>query len=313
MIFQFREGVTQVSFDEIGRILDDLDITASDVVSIAGNPYNSMEFEILLKEEKVIDLATLSRQLDENTAPVTVNKMGKMEEVLIIRNLPLTLKQSLVRNWIKDAVSPFVDKVHDITPLKHTKRQLGVIGDEALKFFEGKFDGNWRVSVTPKGTAEVPSFVAVGPENLQGTVKYSKRVQPVNELCWSCYAPGHKRSDKDVEGQFVCSGPKEWSEYVKEFQENAANISGKPAEDLFAFSDTGPIIARYEADIANYLDTIEKANKEKELREEVLKQAQDGVNEAIQKNNDQWQKIVRDQEKLNEEWEAKMDQTHAFY
>ena len=147
LIFQFREGVTQVSFDEIGRILDDLDITASDVVSIAGNPYNSMEFEILLKEEKVIDLATLSRQLDENTAPVTVNKMGKMEEVLIIRNLPLTLKQSLVRNWIKDAVSPFVDKVHDIIPLKHTKRQLGNIGDEALKFFEGKFDGNWRVSV----------------------------------------------------------------------------------------------------------------------------------------------------------------------
>ena len=96
------------------------------------------------------------------------------------------------------------------------------------------------------------------------------------------------------------------------------NISGKPAEDLFAFSDTGPIIARYEADIANYLDTIEKANKEKELREEVLKQAQEGLNEAIQKNNDEWQKIVKGQEKqrlaqekdfkeLNEEWQAKLE------
>ena len=318
LIFQFREGVTQVSFDEIGGILDKLDITAADVVSIAGNPYNLNEFEILLKEEKAIDIATLSRKLDENTAPVTVNKMGKMEEVLIIRNLPLTLKQDLVRTWIKDAVGPFVDQVHDITPLKHSKRQLGPMGEDALKFFEGKFDGNWRVSVTPKGTAEVPSFVAVGPQNLQGTVKYSKRVQPINELCWSCYAPGHKRSDKDGEGHFLCSGPKEWSEYVKEFQENAVNISGKPAEDLFPFSDTGPIIAQYEAKVAKYLDTIEKANREKEVREEALKQAQEGFDEAIQKNNDEWQKIVKGQEKqrlaqekdfkeLNEEWQAKLE------
>ena len=297
LIFQFREGVTQVNFDEIGGILDKLDITASDGVSIAGNPYNSNEFEILLKEEKAIDIATLGRKLDENSAPVTVNKMGKMEEVLIIRNLPLTQKRSLVTNWIKDAVSPFVDKVHDITPLKHTKRQLGHIGDEALKFFEGKFDGNWRVSVTPKGTAEVPSFVAVGPENLQGTVKYSKRVQPVNELCWSCYTPGHKRSDKNDKGDFVCSGPKEWKEYVKEFQENAVNISGKPSEDLFSFSDTGPIIAQLEAELASQLDNIEKANKEKEIREEALKQAQEGLNEALEQNNDKWQAIVKDQEK----------------
>ena len=297
LIFQFREGITQVNFDEIGGILDKLDITASDVVSIAGNPYNSNEFEILLKEEKAIDIATLGRKLDENSAPVTVNKMGKMEEVLIIRNLPLTQKRSLVTNWIKDAVSPFVDKVHDITPLKHTKRQLGHIGDEALKFFEGKFDGNWRVSVTPKGTAEVPSFVAVGPENLQGTVKYSKRVQPVNELCWSCYTPGHKRSDKNDKGDFVCSGPKEWKEYVKEFQENAVNISGKPSEDLFSFSDTGPIIAQLEAELASQLDNIEKANKEKEIREEALKQAQEGLNEALEQNNDKWQAIVKDQEK----------------
>ena len=297
LIFQFREGITQVNFDEIGGILDKLDITASDGVSIAGNPYNSNEFEILLKEEKAIDIATLGRKLDENSAPVTVNKMGKMEEVLIIRNLPLTQKRSLVTNWIKDAVSPFVDKVHDITPLKHTKRQLGHIGDEALKFFEGKFDGNWRVSVTPKGTAEVPSFVAVGPENLQGTVKYSKRVQPVNELCWSCYTPGHKRSDKNDKGDFVCSGPKEWKEYVKEFQENAVNISGKPSEDLFSFSDTGPIIAQLEAELASQLDNIEKANKEKEIREEALKQAQEGLNEALEQNNDKWQAIVKDQEK----------------
>ena len=290
LIFQIREGVGHVPFNDIGKMLDNLEITAADVVSIAGNPYNPNEFEILLKEEKNVNIATLNMKLDDIGAPVTVNKMGKMEEIFIIRNLPLTLNESLVRKWIKEAVSPFVEKVHDITPLKHTKRQLGDVGEVALKFFEGKFDGNWRVSVSPKGTAEVPSFVAVGPENLQGTVKYSKRVQPINELCWSCYVPGHKRSDKDGEGRMVCSGPKDWKEYVKEFQDNAVNVSGKPTEELFSFNDTGPIIAKYEAEIADYVDRLEKENEEKQNREAALKK----VKEALEDNNEKWEKIVKE-------------------
>ena len=56
----------------------------------------------------------------------------------------------------------------------------------------------------------------------------------------------------------VCSGPKDWKEYVKEFQDNAVNISGKPTEELFSFNDTGPIIAKYEAEIADYVDKLEK-------------------------------------------------------
>ena len=123
-----------------------------------------------------------------------------------------------------------------------------------------------------------------------GTVKYSKRVQPVSELCWSCYVPGHKRSDKDDQGRFVCSGPKEWKEYVKEFQNNAVNISGKPTEELFSFNDTGPIIAKYEAEIAEYVDKLEKENEEKQNREAALKE----VKEALEENNEKWEKIVKE-------------------
>ena len=303
LIFQFREGVSSVSFDEIGKVLDDLELSATDVVSIAGNPYNSNEIEILLKDESNIEISTLSKKLDDIGAPVTVNKMGKLEEVLIIRNLPLTLNQNMVKKWILESISPFVEEVHDIIPLKHSKRQLTNVGDRASKFFEGKYDGNWRVSVTPKGSAEVPSFAAFGPENLQGTVKYSKRVQSVNELCWSCYSPGHKRSDKDVDGKFLCSGPKEWRVYVKEFQEKAVAISGKSAEDLFEFSAEGPIVARLEKELSDTVEKFERANKEKEDRESALKQAQEEVKEALDARDKHWQSIVNRAVKKNEEQE----------
>ena len=303
LIFQFREGVSSVSFDEIGKVLDDLELSATDVVSIAGNPYNSNEIEILLKDESNIEISTLSKKLDDIGAPVTVNKMGKLEEVLIIRNLPLTLNQNMVKKWILEAISPFVEEVHDIIPLKHSKRQLTNVGDRAAKFFEGKYDGNWRVSVTPKGSAEVPSFAAFGPENLQGTVKYSKRVQSVNELCWSCYSPGHKRSDKDVDGKFLCSGPKEWRVYVKEFQEKAVAISGKSAEDLFEFSAEGPIVARLEKELTDIGERLERANREKEDRESALKQAQEEVKEAVDARDKHWQSIVSRAVKKNEEQE----------
>ena len=297
LIFQLKEGVGSVSFDEIGNMLDELKLTAADVVSIAGNPYNSSEIEVLLKDETTVEIATFSKKLDDIGAPVTVNRMGKLEEVLIIRNLPLTLNQDMVKKWISEAVSPFVEEIHDIIPLKHSRRQLANVGERASKFFEGKYDGNWRVSVTPKGSAEVPSFAAFGPDNLQGTVKYSKRVQSVNELCWSCYSPGHKRSDQDDDGKYICSGPKEWNNYVQEFQAKAVDISGKSAEDLFEFKAGGPIVDRLEKQISDIAEQCLKLNKEKEDNERALAEAQEKVQEAVKERDEHWQNIVSNAKK----------------
>ena len=297
LIFQLKEGEDRCSYDAIGEILDNLGLTAADVVSIADNPYNDREMEVLLKDETELEIAEWSRKLDDLDAPVTVNKMGKLEEVFIIRNLPLTLDQTTVKKWIEEAVAPFVQEVHDITPLKHSRKKINEVGAKASKFFEGKFDGNWRVAVTPKGAAEVPSFVAFGPQNLQGAVKYSKRGQPVNELCWSCYAPGHKRSDKDQDGKFICPGPKDWMTYVLDFQEKAAEISGKSAEELFSFTDGGPLHRRMERQLDEIAERLEKANKEKEVKEKALKEAQEAVKLQIEENNKEWQKVISDREK----------------
>ena len=84
LIFQLREGEDRCSYDDIGEILDKLGLTASDVVSIADNPYNDREIEVLLKDETELEIAEWSRKLDALDAPVTVNKMGKLEEVLLL-------------------------------------------------------------------------------------------------------------------------------------------------------------------------------------------------------------------------------------
>ena len=305
LIFQLREGEDRCSYDAIGEVLDNLGLTASDVVSIAENPYNEREIEVLMKEETEFEIAELSRKLDAMEAPVTVNKMGKLEEVFIIRNLPLTLDQTTVRNWIKDAVAPFVEQIHDITPLKHSRKKINEVGAKASKFFEGKYDGNWRVAVTPKGAAEVPSFAVFGPQNLQGAVKYSKRGQPVNELCWSCYAPGHKRSDKNQEGKFICPGPKEWMTYVIDFQEKAAEISGKSAEELYSFTDGGLLHRRMERQLVELADSLEKEKNEKDAKERALKETQEAVKLQIEENNEKWRKVISEREKeFNESLES---------
>ena len=118
-----------------------------------------------MKDEIEFEIAEWGRKLDALDASVTVDKMEKLEEVFIIRNLLLTLDQTTVKKWIEEAITPFVEEIHDITPLKHSRRKLNEVGNKTLKFFAGKFDRNWRV----------PSFAVFGSQNLPGVVKYSKR------------------------------------------------------------------------------------------------------------------------------------------
>ena len=106
LIFQLKEGEERCSYDAIGEILDNLGLTASDVVSIAENPYNEREIEVLMKDEIELEISEWSKKLDAIDAPVTVNKVGKLEEVFIIRNLPLTLNQTTVKKMDRGGCCP---------------------------------------------------------------------------------------------------------------------------------------------------------------------------------------------------------------
>ena len=280
MIFNIRAGEELCSYEQLGSILIDLGIKPEEVTSINGNPYNQREIEVLLVENVEVDVANWSKKLDEKGLPLTVNKIGMLEEVFIIRNLPLTLNIEQMKSWISEAVKPFVSEVNGVIPLKYSVNRIKALPEQNRKYFEGKYDGSWRVSVSPKGAAEVPSFIAVGPEDMQGTIRYIKRGPPVEELCWSCYGTGHKKFDK-TGGSLVCPGPKDWTEYVNEFKTHASNISGKRAEELFGFHESSAQVVQYERQL-----TI--AAKELEETEFKLREAREKAAEEIGNAKEEW-------------------------
>ena len=96
---------------------------------------------------------------------------------------------------------------------------------------------------------------------MQGTVRYIKRGQPVDELCWSCYGKGHKKIDKEGD-LLVCPGPKDWMEYVKDFKSHASNISGKTPEELFGFHESSVRVVQYERKLEAAVKELEETHKE---------------------------------------------------
>ena len=85
--------------------------------------------------------------------------------------------------------------------------------------------------------------------------------------------------------------------YVVDFQEKAAEISGKSAEELFSFTDRGPLHRRMERELAEMADSMEKAKKENDVKEKALKEAQEAVKLKIEENNKEWRKVISDREK----------------
>ena len=303
MVFHIKEGEDQISSDVLGKTLDDLGLKPEQVISINGNPFNDKEIEVLMSDDVSFDVAAWNKKLEETEATLTVNKLGKLEEVLIVRNLPLTLDIEAMKEWIKEAIGPFVSRINDVIPLKIPQNKLREMNDTAKKFFEGKYDGSWRVSVTPKGHAEVPNFAVFGPENLQGVVRYTKRGNPVSDLCWSCYNPGHKKNDKHENGNFVCPGPKEWNEYVKEFRNSASIISGKTEADLFHFNVESPEVLRLEKELADIAEKLEQVSKEKDL--EILQVKKVADEDRAHQEKKKKEEIDKLQEVYFLEWQNK--------
>ena len=85
------------------------------------------------------------------------------------------------------------------------------------------------------------------------------------------------------------------------FSGQSSRNFGKPAEDLFSFTDGGPLQRRMERELGEIADQLEKANKEKDAKEEALKEAREAIKQQIEDTNAEWQKVMLDQEKEFEE------------
>merc|ERR1711954_525792 len=71
-----------------------------------------------------------------------------IEEVVIIRGLPLTDDIERMEEKIKEAIQPFVKEVKRMEACKHREGNRNMTGVE--EFFKDKYNGMWRVVVETK-------------------------------------------------------------------------------------------------------------------------------------------------------------------
>ena len=181
--------------------------TADQVLAIKLNDFRSNQAEVLFRNEVQIDTQVLEEKLRREGLEVIVSNFQHVEEYIMIYGLPLTCDTEVMKMKIVESIKPFVKKVLNVTPGIHK----GASQDD---FFDGHFDGNWSIKVTPKEGTQVPNFIVVGEQaQVMGKAVYTKKVGNKEEMCENCYSTDHFKNS------FECPGPREWEEYCQEFKE----------------------------------------------------------------------------------------------
>ena len=92
----------------------------------------------------------LEEKIKKHDFDVNISKFDKIEEFLTIYGLPLSSNMDYVKEQISDSVKAFVKEVIEVIPLKHGNEN----GDD---FFNGKYNGIWRVKVSPRLERQIPN------------------------------------------------------------------------------------------------------------------------------------------------------------
>jgi hypothetical protein len=141
---------------------------------------------------------------------------------MLIYGLPFTDDIGRMREEVKDSVGAFVGRIVDCNPCYYHPK------DPNGEFFAGKLNGAWRVKVVPKKDLEVPNFIVVGREKVQGKVVYSNKSTLRTQQCSNCYGEDH------LMNEVSCKGVKKWGEYCKEFERRwkmAMEVTDETVED----------------------------------------------------------------------------------
>ena len=160
-----------------------------------------------------MDLVSFNRILTEKNYRFEVLKIGMRSEAVVVRKLQLTAKPLEVAEQIKEAVSPYVERVLDVFPLKwrYPREQEG---NKEYNAYHGKFDGNYQVTLIPKDNLFIPGCIPVGSDKVLGEVRYPNG-EVKNLLCSNCFEPGHLRGDAE------CTGGRSWMDYVAKFNKES--------------------------------------------------------------------------------------------
>ena len=202
-------GANNLTMEEVNRALRVSGFRPSDVGGVKLNDFRTNQAEIMLANENEFDLdidLMESKMKDANIHAI-VSVFDALEEVLILYGLPLTSDIDGMKSMIVETISPFVKKVGNVFPCKY--------GATAGEFFEGKYNGQWKVKVNPRADRQVPNFIVIGPTiRVMVKAKYVRNEFERKQMCSDCFSTEHFRLHAD------CQGPRNWEEYCKEFSDH---------------------------------------------------------------------------------------------
>ena len=267
--------------DEINKLLRIGGFTPDQPVTIKLNDFRPNQVEVLFKPGVQFDSSVVEEKLRRGGIDVIVSKFDHIEDFLMIYGLPPTVDIEVMKLKISEAVSPFVKKVLDVIPCVHK----GVRKDD---FFDGKYDGNWRLKVVPKEKVQVPNFIVIGNESqVMGKAVYTKKIGEKEEMCADCFRTGHYKKD--------CPGARKWMEYCQEFKNLWEELTLDDCQDDDSEAPPGEESSRLHVLNKNLLKDMEKVENEKDEALNRLNQ-QTNLRERIEELEENVKELDRDKE-----------------
>ena len=272
----------------------------TDVESLKLNEYRTNQAEVLFKEGVILDIEELEKKIKERGLPVGIGDFSEKEEVMMIYGLPLSNDIENLKKAIEDSIYPFVEKVKEVIPTTYGKAVA-----EEEDFFGGCFDGNFKVKVTPSKdeAVQVPNFIVIDKTlKVQGKVDYRKKLFDRKNMCLNCFSEEHFHLDP------MCPGPREWEEYVEEFETKWSDLVKKRVDGM---SEADIVVSGgAEGHVTESRNSIEVRKLQEELRSkmeekkvsdeenEVLQERVNGLEDVLRKKEEDIRKLMEEKEQL---------------
>ena len=214
---------------EISKLLTHAGFKKEEIIGIKKNEWRSTQIEVSLKDGVSFDCEKIEKEIREKAKlGYSVSKFAYSEDTFKIKGIPFHKDQDLVRDLIKEAVSPFVKEIVSVEP--------GRYFEEKLTFFHGKENGEWKVKVVARAGVLVPNFIIVGKiSKVVAQVVYTKisSSKRQDEVCYDCYKVGHKKLTQDCDGSILVTEFAKVFEddWQKNYAEKGVEVEGNIEED----------------------------------------------------------------------------------
>ena len=258
-----KEEGGSISQSEVAKVLKESGFKGDDIEGISFNPYREGQVEIQFKKDRKVDYGRMEQVVRDGKYKLDISPYDHIEEVVMIRGLPLTDDIKGMEESITEAIRPFVKQIKRLEACKHRDGNRKI--NDIDEFFKNKYNGIWRVVVEPKENAYIPNYIVVGKgEKVQGQVQYRKKYGSRPEMCSDCFSEEHFRRSEE------CTGVVEWTKYVEQFDlkwNEESRKAGLPIKRSNYIGDLEEKIKQLERDNEELVNAAEQVDVQEQMKE----------------------------------------------